>query len=406
MKKFFTFLIFIISLSSCKDSLKKMGREMATETRTENELKKLCSNSEVKNIIISSIKEEMIVNLTMYKMEGDLNFASLFLEPLQQYSDKDLSQNLRNKMEAEIRKFLNGQETNLDPNEISIIKESLKQVDYNFKELNGTRPTNLEPDLKKCDCKGNLELINDYNYSFEYSVQETDTHYFTELLGFSEIEFEELVNYLNLKGVEKNSKIDEENLYEEQEKMDDNQLWKENKTTSKIGNYTVKSDKSPFYAEPSSENKKTAYLVKGDKIKISKISENGIYGFGVFENKSGQLTKGWHKLNNLSYTNNLLDKYKFNQVLQFDRVDNEPVFNKEIPTNAIIEISERTISVNLGFGNIIYQIISQNKDLENPSITIYDCFEKNDPDTKCMFSVRENNIVMVKENEMFQFINR
>ncbi len=403
MRKIFTLSILLISFISCKDSLKEIGREITTETRLEIEataLKNLCSNSEVKNIVISSIKEEMIVNLTMHKMEGDLNFASLFLEPLQQYSEKDLSENLRNKMESEIRKYLNEQHTKLDPNEIALIKESISQVDYNFKNINGTRPTAIDEELKTCDCKGNLEFQNGYDYSFEYSVQETETHFFTELYGFSEIYFEDLVNYMDLE--KKGKKVVN---YSSESAKDVKSLENEKFSTQlEKGIYLVNVEKAFFHSEPDLESKKKSYLIKGDEIRITQFYKDHIFGFGTYRNSKGKESSGWLKMSDLNFQKE--QNFTYNTILKYRKENNEPILVETIPTDVEIKVNSNKVSINLGFGDIDYMVDFQERDLDNSEIIYYNCYSKEDKNDKYLIALRPEDISVITDNQMLTFTSK
>lgn len=411
MRKIITLSILLISFISCKDSLKEFGREMTTETRLEIEakaLKNLCSNSEVKNIIISSIKEEMIVNLTMHKMEGDLNFASLFLEPLQQYSETDLSETLRNKMESEIRKYLNEQHTKLDPNEIQIVKESISQVDNNFKNINGTRPTAIDEELKTCDCKGNLELQNGYDYSFEYSVQETDTHFFTELYGFSQTHFQDLVNYMDLEKKESKLSIGEkkvENIYSSKSKQDTTPLEGEGFSSQvKEGIYLVNVEKAYFHTEPNLKSKRKSYLIKGDKIRITEFHKDHIFGYGSYRNGKGTESSGWLKMSDLSVQQE--QNFTYNTILKYRNENNEPILVETIPTDVEVKVNSNKVSVNLGFGDIDYLVDFQERDLENSEIVYYNCYSKEDKNDKYLIALRPNDISVITDSQMLIFTSK
>ena len=96
-----------------------------------------------------------------------------------------------------VEKVLNNRITSLNSEDIIIIKKSTEQIEQNFKSISHNRITEENKDLNICKCKASIEFNNGYNYDFAYSVQETETHYYTELINMFEFNFIEILKNLD-----------------------------------------------------------------------------------------------------------------------------------------------------------------------------------------------------------------
>ena len=173
---------------------KKIAREyIVPELRKKDN----CSNEVVKKLVTQSIKEQLSINLVLLKKESAFNFSSYLLKDLEVLVGDVSKQSLSNEYRIEVEKVLNNRISSLNSEDIIIIKKSTEQIEQNFKSISHNRITEENKDLNICKCKASIEFNNGYNYDFAYSVQETETHYYTELINMFEFNFIEILKNLD-----------------------------------------------------------------------------------------------------------------------------------------------------------------------------------------------------------------
>lgn len=74
-----------------------------------------------------------------------------------------------------------------------------------------------------------------------------------------------------------------------------------NNSAYKTGLYKCRSNRGYFYNSPDLNNQTKAYLVLGDIVTIETISNDNMFGYGVFTNSIGQKTKGWLAIEDLEF---------------------------------------------------------------------------------------------------------